>query len=77
MGGHMAEVSEKKRVVALVLCFIAGAFGLHRFYVGKNGTGILMIFTLGGAGIWTLIDLVMILLGVFTDKDGKELIEWT
>jgi len=72
----MSEVSERKRVIALILCLIGGPFGFHRFYVGKNGTAVLMIFTLGGVWIWALIDLIMILTGNFTDKDGKKLEKW-
>jgi TM2 domain-containing membrane protein YozV len=46
---------------------------MHRFYVGKIGTGLLQLFTLGGFGIWVLIDFIMIILGSFTDKDGKKI----
>ena len=70
------EISQKSRLVALLLCFFLGGLGIHRFYVGKTGTGILMILTLGGLGIWTLIDLIMILVGSFKDKDGKVLFKW-
>ena len=66
-------MSEKKMVVAALLCFFLGAFGFHRFYVGKIGTGVLQIFTLGGLGIWTLIDFVMILTGSFKDSEGQSL----
>ena len=72
----MAEISEKKRLVALLLCFFLGGIGVHRFYVGKVGTGIAMIFTLGGLGIWTLIDFIMIIVGSFTDKEGKVVETW-
>lgn len=73
----MAEVSEKKRLVALLLCFFLGGLGVHRFYVGKIGTGILQIVTLGGFfGIWVLIDLIMIIVGKFADKQGKVLETW-
>lgn len=68
-----AAVSSKSMVPAALLCFFLGAFGIHRFYVGKIGTGILMILTLGGLGIWTLIDFVMIIVGSFKDKDGLPL----
>jgi hypothetical protein len=68
-----AETSEKTMVVAALLCFFFGPFGFHRFYVGKIGTGILMILTLGGLGIWTLIDFVMIIVGSFRDSEGRPL----
>ena len=67
------RISDKEWVVTLLLCFFLGIWGIHRFYVGKIGTGILMIFTLGGLGIWVLIDLIMIALGSFRDIDGREI----
>ena len=48
-----------------------GVFGAHRFYVGKIGTGILMLLTLGGLGIWSLIDFIIIAVGSFKDKQGN------
>jgi len=65
--------SDKRMVPALLLCFFLGGLGIHRFYVGKVGTGILMIFTLGGLGIWIIVDFVMICTGSFKDKEGKDL----
>ena len=65
-----AAVSEKGFVPALLLAILLGGLGVHRFYVGKIGTGILMIVTLGGLGIWTLVDIIMIAVGAFTDKQG-------
>lgn len=67
------DKSEKGFVATLVLCFLLGGFGVHRFYVGKIGTGILMLLTLGGLGIWVLVDLIMIAVGSFKDKNGLEI----
>jgi TM2 domain-containing membrane protein YozV len=64
------EKSEKNFVATLLLCILLGGLGIHRFYVGKIGTGILQLITLGGLGIWALIDLIMIAIGKFTDKEG-------
>ena len=66
--------SDKEWLVTLLLCLFLGSIGGHRFYVGKIGTGILQLITLGGCGIWTIIDLIMILTGKFKDKDGNEII---
>ena len=63
--------SEKNWLTTLLLCIFLGGIGVHRFYAGKIGTGILMIVTCGGCGIWTIYDLIMILMGNVTDKDGN------
>ena len=65
--------SEKDWLVTLLLCIFFGGIGVHRFYAGKIGTGILQLITLGGCGIWTLVDLIMIIIGKFTDKDGNKI----
>lgn len=64
-------MDNNKWLVTLLLCLFLGGLGVHRFYNGKIGTGILQLITLGGCGIWTLIDLIMIITGNFTDKDGN------
>ncbi|WP_313892744.1 TM2 domain-containing protein [Psychrobacillus sp.] len=63
-------MTQKNFLATLLLCLFVGGFGVHRFYVGKIGTGLLMFFTFGGLGIWTLIDFIMIAIGKFTDKEG-------
>lgn len=68
--GFPAAVSEKGFVPTLLLCLFLGTLGVHRFYVGKIGTGILMLLTLGGLGIWELVDLIVIAVGSFKDKNG-------
>ncbi len=68
--------SDKSRTVAALLCFFIGGLGVHRFYVGKVGTGVLQIVTLGGLGIWLLIDFIMILVGSFKDSEGRTLTNW-
>jgi TM2 domain-containing membrane protein YozV len=65
--------SEKNWVIALLLCVFLGGIGAHRFYVGKIGTGILYLFTAGLLGIGWLVDLILILVGKFKDKEGKML----
>jgi len=69
--------SEKLVLPVFVLCLLLGGFGVHRFYVGKIGTGILMLLTFGGLGAWVIFDLIMILCGEFTDKDGNKIKQWT
>lgn len=69
--------SDKRILPAFLLCFFFGLLGIHRFYVGKVGTGILQIVTLGGLGIWTFIDLILIIIGSFTDADGNKITLWT
>ena len=65
-----SAISEKGFVPTILLCFFLGFMGVHRFYAGKIGTGILMLLTFGGFGIWTSIDFILIVCGNFTDKDG-------
>lgn len=70
------NISAKSRLVTLLLCFFLGWAGAHRFYVGKVGTAILMFCTIGGFGVWVFIDLIMIVIGSFEDKEGKKVFKW-
>lgn len=70
----MENKSEKDWLVTLLLCIFVGGIGIHRFYAGKIGTGILQLLTAGGCGIWTLVDLIMIITGKFTDSEGKAIV---
>lgn len=66
----------KSRLTTLLLCLFLGIFGAHRIYVGKIWTGLLMLLSIGGGlGIWTLIDLIMIICNTFTDKNKNYLIK--
>lgn len=64
-------VSPKSGITTLLLCLFLGSLGIHRFYVGKIKTGILMLLTAGGLGIWTLVDLVLIACCEFKDSEGR------
>lgn len=68
--------SKKSRSAALALAGFLGVFGVHRFYVGKTGTALLMLCTFGGFGIWYLYDIVLIAAGEFTDINGRKLTRW-
>jgi hypothetical protein len=61
----------KSQLVALILCGLIGGFGIHRFYLGYVWQGIVQILTLGGCGIWTLIDFIRIITGSLKPKDGE------
>ena len=67
---------ERSWLVSVVLCaalFLTGFGGMHRFYTGHIGTGLLQLFTVGGCGIWQFIDLLLILTGAFRDAEGRPL----
>ena len=70
-------MSDQKILTPFLLCLLLGGLGIHRFYLGKTGTGILQLLTLGGLGIWALVDLIMLATGSFTDKAGNKLTQWS
>ncbi len=69
-------ISDKKRKTTLLLCLFLGIFGAHRFYVDKNTTGLICLLTLGGLGVWSLVDCVFIACGEFDDRNGQMIKEW-
>ena len=71
------QVSESDWLMVLLLCILPammGINGIHRFMTGKIGTGLLMLFTLGGCGVWTLIDLIVIATGGYKDGYGRPVV---
>ena len=73
---YAPPVSHKSFVTTWVLALMLGALGVDRFYLGKVGTGLLKLFTLGGLGVWALIDLILVLSGKARDKSGAPLAEY-
>lgn len=72
-GAFGSGYPSKSKWTAFFLCFFLGMFGVHRFYVGKNGSGLLWLFTAGLFGIGWVIDTILILFGSFRDKAGYPL----
>ena len=72
---HLRE-SDKIILPAIILCLFFGVFGAHRFYLGRYRTAVLQFLTLGGLGIWSLIDLILLATGAFRDADGRKLRKW-
>lgn len=70
------QISPEKKLTIILLCHFLGWFGVHRFYTGRTFSGVLMLLTLGGAGIWILIDMGLIITGRFTDREGRPIVNW-
>ncbi|MHB0970155.1 MAG: NINE protein [Thermoanaerobaculia bacterium] len=68
-------MQQKDWLTTLLLCLFLGGLGVHRFYTGHTGIGIVQLLTLGGCGIWALVDLIMIITGKFTDASGQPLLK--
>lgn len=68
---HSNALGGKSQVIALILCICVGGLGIHRFYLGYTWQGIVQLLTLGGCGIWSLIDLIRIITGDLQPKDGS------
>ena len=64
------QKNSKNFLETALLCWFLGAYGFHRFYTGHYAIGIAQLLTLGGCGIWSTIDLILICLGKFKDSNG-------
>ena len=65
----------KDWLTALLLAIFLGGLGVHRFYTGHTGIGIAQLLTLGGCGIWALVDIILIATGSFKDSNGNTLVK--
>ena len=70
---NQTAVNDKNFVLVATLCFLLGVFGVHQFYCGKVISGVLMVFTIGGLGIWALVDFVIVCFGEFTDSQRRKI----
>lgn len=71
-GGTTQMDGSKSKVVAMILSFFVGGLGVDRFYLGYTGLGVAKLLTLGGLGIWALIDFIMICMGSIQPADGSK-----
>ena len=65
--------SDKEFIVAVLLSWFLGTLGVDRFYMGYTGLGVAKLLTLGGCGIWALIDAILITIGQVPDAQGRPL----
>ena len=68
------QTSDKDWTTLLILSLLLGWLGGDRFYAGHIGLGVLKLLTLGGCGIWSLIDIILVAVGNFTDADGLPIV---
>jgi TM2 domain-containing membrane protein YozV len=73
-GNNPVTGEGKDWLTTLLLCFFLGFLGVHRFYTGHTGIGVVQLLTLGGCGIWVLIDFIIIIVGNFKDAKGNLLV---
>ena len=68
------NASDKDWLTTLLLCFFLGGLGIHSFYAGKTVIGIIQLLTLGGCGIWALVDFILIICGDYKDGEGRYIV---
>ena len=68
------QTSDKDWTTLLILSVLLGGLGVDRFYAGHIGLGVLKLLTIGGCGIWALIDIILVATGKFTDGDGLPIV---
>ncbi len=74
---HAKKIPRQRHYLAVFfLSFTWGTFGVDRFYIGKGGTGFLKLITFGGYGLWTIIDLFVIMAGAMKDKEGRGFLQY-
>jgi hypothetical protein len=66
-----ASSGDRSQLLAGLLAWFLGLLGIHRFYLGYMGIGLIQLLTLGGLGIWALIDLIRIIIGDLEPKNGR------
>jgi hypothetical protein len=73
---NLGTPSNKNRLTTLVLCLVGGYLGVHRFYAGRIGSGVLWLVTFGLFGVGWIYDIVMIATGEFVDHEAKRILYW-
>ncbi len=73
---NLGPASDKNRLTALLLCILLGFLGVHRFYIGRPGTGFLWLATLGVFAVGVIYDAVMLATGELLDGQGRRVLHW-
>ena len=74
LGNEASQVSDKPLIEATIAVVTVKFLGVHRFYTGRPISGIFMILTLGGLGIWVLVDFILLITENFRDSNHKRLV---